>query len=317
MKIVVLDGYTLNPGDLSWEELEKLGSVKIYDRSNAEEAKQRSEGAQILLTNKTIIPRDLIKELPQLKYIGVLATGYNVVDIEAAREQRVTVTNVPAYGTPFVVQHTFAMILELCNRVGLHDETVKNGEWQRSKDFCYWKSPLIELSGKTLGIIGLGKIGAAVADVALSFGMKVVAVQRHRERDKKSGVSFLSLEELCSESDFISLHCPLTGENKGFIAGSFLRKMKSTAFLINTSRGALINEQDLATALNEGQIAGAAVDVLSTEPPPEDNPLLGAKNIIITPHIAWASKEARQRLLSIAIDNIRQFKEGNPQNVVS
>jgi glycerate dehydrogenase len=317
MKIVVLDGYTLNPGDLSWRELERLGEVEIYDRSKPEEAAERATGAEILLTNKTIVSKELIYSIAGLKYIGVLATGFNVVDVTAAKDRGVVVTNVPAYSTPFVAQHTFALILELCNRIGLHDESVKNREWQNSKDFSYWKSPLIELAGKTLGIIGLGKIGSAVADIALSFGMKVIAVHKHPERDKKAGIEFVSMDHLCAESDFISLHCPLNAENKGFIDTSFINKMKPSAFLINTSRGALINEGDFANALNNGKIAGAAVDVLSMEPPSPSNPLLGAKNIIITPHIAWASKDARQRLLSIAIENIQRFREGNPQNVVS
>jgi len=318
MKIVVLDGYTLNPGDLSWENLNKLGDLTIYEHTPFDMTVERAKGAQIVFTNKTPLGENELAQLPELKYIGVLATGYNIVDIEAARKRGIVVTNIPTYGTKSVAQMTFALLLEMTQHVQHHSDAVHNGEWTNCRDFCFWKYPLIELEGKTMGIIGFGRIGQAVADIASAFGMKVLGYDKVKsDQSHRSNFKWAELDELLSESDVVSLHCPLFPDTKGIINAENLRKMKKTAFLINTSRGPLIVDEDLADALNNGVIAGAALDVLSVEPPKEDNPLLSAKNCIITPHISWATKEARSRLMDIAVDNLNMFLKGNPVNVVN
>lgn len=316
MNIVVLDGYAMNPGDLSWDELKDLGNVTIYDRTAPEEVKEKIVHAEIVLTNKAIINAEAIVHAGNLKYIGVMATGFNVVDMQAAQKQHITVTNVPSYSTVSVAQMTFALILELTNHVTEYAQSVQNGDWVRSKDFSYQVKPIRELQKKTLGIIGLGRTGKKVAQIGIAFGMKVIASHKHPERDKMEGVQFVSEETCFRESDILSLHCPLNEQNTGFINKHSLTWMKSSALLINTSRGPLINEQDLADALNDGRIAGAGLDVLSTEPPSEENPLLYAKNCIIIPHIAWATYESRQRLMKTVVDNIRAFTNGKPVNVV-
>lgn len=294
MKIVVLDGFTLNPGDLSWDA---LGDAKIYDRTPTELVLERARDAEIVLTNKVVVD---VTKLPKLRYVGVMATGYNVVDLPAARERGIVVTNVPGYATRSVAQHTFALLLELAHRAGHHAATIQ--KWPASPDYCYWDFPQIELAGLTMGIVGLGRIGREVEKIARAFGMDVVT-----QRD----------DSLYRESDVLSLHCLLTPATKGLINASRLALMKPTAFLINTGRGALVVEQDLADALNAGKIAGAGLDVLSTEPPRPDNPLLAAKNCIITPHIAWATKAARERLMREIVENVRAFLDGQPRNVVS
>ncbi|HVI48198.1 MAG TPA: D-2-hydroxyacid dehydrogenase [Chitinophaga sp.] len=314
--IVVLDGYALNPGDLDWEPLTAIGNVKIYDRTPEHEVAARAAGAQIVLTNKAILSATTIAQLPELEYIGVMATGYNVVDIAAAKARGIPVTNVPAYGTASVAQQTFALVLELCNHTGLHADSVRAGEWSRCKDFSYWKAALIELDQLTLGIVGLGEIGRAVARIALAFGMKVIAYHHHPERDKMEGVTFVDLATCFREADIVSLHCPLNTNNREFVNIDLLRTMKKTALLINTSRGPLIREQDLAEALKAGVIAGAGLDVLSAEPPAENNPLLTAPNAIITPHIAWATRAARKRLQQTAIENVKTFLNGTVINNV-
>ncbi len=317
MKIVVLDGYTLNPGDLSWEALQQLGEVQLFERSSPEEIPQRIRQANAVLTNKAVITAAALEQATVLQYIGVTATGYNVVDIAAAVKKNITVTNVPAYSTDSVAQLSFALLLELTHHVGLHAQSVRDGEWTSSRDFSYWRTPLIELSGKTMGIVGLGRIGQAVARIALAMGMKVIASHKHPEKDKMDGVRFVDLATCFRDADVVSLHCPLNEENRGFVNHSLLSTMKQSACLINVSRGPLVNEQDLADALNSGIIAGAALDVLSTEPPAAGNPLLHAKNCLITPHIAWATQEARTRLMQVSVDNLKAFLAGSPQNLVS
>ena len=318
MRIVVLDGYTLNPGDLSWDSLEKLGNCTIYDRTPEEAIIPRGEGAAILLTNKTPITRDTITALPGLQYIGVLATGYNIVDVAAARERGIVVTNVPTYGTASVAQLVFAHLLNLAQNVGHHAQTVRQGRWSQSRDFCYWDFPLIELQGSVMGIIGLGSIGLATARIAEAFGMSVVAHDRpDTELPPGSTTKLVQLDDLFRTSDVVSLHCPLTTATRHIVNRDRLAMMKKSAFLINTSRGPLIDEPALASALNGGTIAGAGLDVLSVEPPIADNPLLSARNCYITPHIAWATAAARARLLTIAVDNVALFIKGNPQNVVN
>lgn len=318
MKIVVLDGYTLNPGDLSWERLLSLGEVELYDRTPAGKIIERSIEAEILITNKTSLPAETINSLPKLKYIGVLATGYNVVDTSAAKSRGIIVTNVPSYSTMSVAQLVFALILELCHHVQRHSDSVHEGKWAESADFSYWNYPLIELSGKTLGIIGFGNIGKKVADIATVFEMNIIAASRnHIEQPDRKNFRWFEINELLEQSDFVSLHCPLTPETKGLINAANLGRMKSSAFLINTSRGPVVVEQDLADALNNGSIAGAGIDVLSLEPPSKNNPLLRAKNCIITPHFAWATKEARVRLMDIAVNNVDAFLSGKPMNVVN
>jgi len=318
VNIVVLDGFTLNPGDLSWDELKRLGSVTIYDRTPAELILERSRDADMLLTNKTPLRADTLAQLPKLKYIGVLATGYDVVDIRAAAERNIVVSNVPEYGTDSVAQHVFALVLELAHRTGSHSESVHRGEWAASPDFCYWRYPLVELAGKTMGIVGAGRIGLRTARIAAAFGMRVIAYSRSGAKDSDiPDLRWGTLDELLRESDVVSLHCPLTPQTEGMINKQALSLMKKTAFLINTARGKLINEQDLAEALESGAIAGAGLDVLSSEPPRPDHPLYNAKNCIITPHIAWATIEARRRLMAVTTDNVRAFLAGSPQNVVN
>jgi len=308
MKITVLDGYCLNTGDLSWEPLRAFGEVEVFDRTPADEVVKRAARATIALTNKTPFPAAVLDQLPDLRYIGVLATGYNVIDIEAAKRQGIVVSNVPTYGTASVAQFVFALLLELCHRVQLHADAVRAGEWTQNPDWCFSKSALTELEGKTMGIVGYGRIGRQTARIAEAFGMQVLWW------DKPPGVS--SLEQLLSASDVISLHVPLSAETREMINARTLALMKPTAILINTSRGPLIKENDLAEALNGNLIAAAALDVLSQEPPPASNPLLSAKNCLITPHMAWATAEARTRLMSSVIENVRAFLSGQPKNVV-
>lgn len=315
MKIVVLDGYTLNPGDLNWERIEKLGNCSVYDRTPSELTVERAQKASAVFTNKVILNKEIISQLPELKFIGVLATGYNVVDIEAAQKAGITVCNIPAYSTNSVAQMVFAHILNFTQHIGKHATSVSNGDWANSIDFSYSLTPQTELAGKTIGIIGFGQIGQAVARIALAFNMKVLFNNRSKKETDLDATQ-TDLDTLLATSDFISINCPLTEENKGFINTATIEKMKSNAFLINTGRGPLINEQDLADALNAGKIAGAGLDVLSGEPAAKDNPLPKAKNCFITPHIAWATLEARQRLMKIAGDNLQAFLDGKPINVV-
>lgn len=318
MKIVVLDGFTLNPGDLTWEGLHPFGEVIIYDRTPADQVVERAWGAEVVFTNKTPLGEDIINQLPDLKFIGVLATGYNVVHTEAAKARGILVTNVPGYGTTSVVQMTFALLLELCQHVQHHSDVVKDGKWSRSADFCFWDYPLVELAGKTMGIIGFGHIGQQVGDVATALGMQLIGNSRHRtDQSHRRNFKWAEIPELLQQSDVVSIHCPLLPETKGLINKDSLKTMKRSAFLLNTSRGPIVVEEDLAEALNQGVIAGAGLDVLSVEPPPRDNPLFRAKNCLITPHIAWATREARARLLDIAIRNLAAFIKGEPVNVVN
>jgi glycerate dehydrogenase len=317
MKIVVLDGHTANPGDLNWDEFKNLGELEVFPRTSGEEMIGRLKGAAVALTNKAVINRSMISALPDLRFIGVCATGYNIVDIEAARERGIVVCNVPEYSTQEVAQAVFALLLELTNRTGHHAETVRAGKWSKCPDFCYWDYPLICLEGLSLGIVGYGRIGQAVARIGQAFGMKILATRRNPPASGTDGVKYVTLDTLLRESDVVTLHCPLTPESKGLVNAEFLAKMKRTAFLINTSRGGLVTESALADALNQDRIAGAGLDVLSVEPPPLENPLLGAKNCIITPHLAWATKTARVRLLQITAANIRGWMKGAPQNVVN
>jgi glycerate dehydrogenase len=317
MKIVVLDGYTLNPCDLSWADLQALGACEIYDRTPMDETLQRSHDVEILLTNKTVLNEEIISQLPTLKYIGVLATGYNVVDVDAASRRGITVTNVPAYSTASVAQMVFAHLFNFCNHVADHSASVRAGNWSRSKDFCFWESPLIELNGKTMGIVGLGRIGFAVATAAKAFGMEVLAYNPSIPRRVPEGVTLTDLQTVFQKSDVVSLHCPLTKTNNQFVNADLLAQMKASAFLINTSRGPLIDEDALAKALNEGQLAGAGLDVLTKEPPDPSCPLLSAKNCYITPHIAWATRDARARLMKTAVDNLKAFLKGDSINVVN
>jgi glycerate dehydrogenase len=316
MNIVVLDGFTLNPGDLSWDELKALGPCAVYDRTPPAELLNRASDAELLLTNKAQLDAAAIRGLPKLKYIGVLATGTNVVDLAAARERGIPVTNVPAYGTRSVAQTTLALLLELTQHVGEHSQGVRAGRWSRNIDWCYWDYPLIELDGLTLGVVGFGRIGQAVAALAAALGMNVLACNRTQSLPPSPGVRAVDLETLFRHSDVLSLHCPLTPQTRHLINAERLAWMKPTALLLNTSRGQLVDEPALAEALNTGRIAGAGLDVLSTEPPNPDNPLLKARNCIITPHLAWGTRAARSRLLQIAIENVRCFLNGAPQNVV-
>ncbi len=312
MKIVILDGYTLNPGDLSWDGFSALGEVTVYDRTPQEEILSRIGGAEIVYTNKTPLTRETLFKAPNLKYVGVLATGYNVVDVAAAKELGIPVTNIPTYGTSAVAQFVFALLLEVCHRVGHHNDAVQQGRWTAGRDFCFWDYPLIELSGKTMGIIGYGRIGRATADIARAFGMRVLAYD-----PGQSGEDLVPLSALLEKSDVISLHCPLLPGTEGIINQETIARMKDGVILINTSRGPLVREKDLREALLSGKVYAAAVDVVSTEPIGADNPLLGLANCLITPHIAWAPKESRVRLMDIAVDNLRRFLEGNPVNVVN
>lgn len=317
-KLVVLDGYALNPGDLSWDALEALADCRIFDRTADEQILARAAGAEILLTNKTPLRAATLAALPALRYIGVLATGYDVVDMEQARRQNIVVTNVPGYGTDSVAQMVFALLLELSNSVGLHNEAVRQGEWSRSPDFCFWKKPLVELSGKTMGIVGYGRIGRSVARIASAFGMAITATgNRQPPVDLPAGVRWGSLDDIVTTADVVTLHCPLQDSTRGLIQSSTIARMKTDAYLINTARGGLIVEQDLADALNSGRLAGAGLDVMTIEPPALDNPLLRAKNCVMTPHIAWATREARTRLLNTAIANVKMWLAEQPQNVVS
>lgn len=316
MRIVVLDGYTLNPGDLSWAGLEQYGTVEVYDRTVPGEVIDRIGDAEIVFTNKPPITQKILEACPSVRFIGVLATGYNVVDTKAAKDKGIPVCNIPTYGTDAVAQYAFALILELCHHVGEHNRSVKQGDWAACPDFCYSNYPLIELAGKTLGIIGYGRIGRRTAQIARAFGMKVVAFDEYPGENNEE-VAFVSLDELFGCSDVISLHCPLFPSTEGMICKENLNKMKDGVLLINTSRGPLVKEEDLAQALHSGKVAGAAVDVVSTEPISPDNVLLREENCLITPHIAWAPKESRQRLMDIAVRNLGAFLDGNPENVVN
>lgn len=317
MKIVVLDGYCLNPGDLSWEDMASLGDLRVYDRTSPAELLNRAEGAEVLITNKTLITSNDMEALPQLKYIGVLATGYNVVDVESAKEKGIVVTNIPAYSTNSVAQMVFAHLLNITQRVGHYACMNRQGKWSDNADFCYWDTELIELNDKWMGIIGFGNIGQATARIALSFGMKVGVFTSKAQSELPEGVKKMSLEEIFKNCDVVSLHCPLTPSTQEMVNVERLNLMKPNAILINTGRGPLINEQDLADALNEGKILAAGLDVLSTEPPLSTNPLLSARNCFITPHIAWATKEARIRLMRIAVNNLNEFMKGNIINNVA
>jgi len=318
MKIVVLDGYTNNPGDLRWEPLEALGECSVYERTSPEEVVARAQGAPVVLTNKTVLGREQFEALPELRYIGVLATGYNIVDVAAARQRGIVVTNVPAYGTASVAQMVFAHLLNLTQRVAEHAQTVREGRWSHSPDFCYWDFPLVELDGLTMGIVGLGRIGRAVARLATQFGMRVLAYDVHPPADVPPGVWMTTeLGRLFREADVVTLHCPLTPDNERLVGAERLALMKPTAYLINTSRGPLVDEAALAEALQSGRLAGAGLDVLFQEPPPPDHPLLGAPNCYVTPHIAWATQSARRRLLDAAVENVRAFLDGSPRNVVN
>ena len=317
MKIVILDGYTLNPGDISWDGFETLGDFTMYERTSLDKIIEHSENAEIILTNKTVINKDTIEQLPNLKYIGVLATGYNIVDVKAANDKNIIITNIPSYGTSSVAQMVFALLLELTQNVGYHSNSVSKGKWSKSEDWCYWDKPLIELDGLTFGIIGFGRIGKVAAKIANAFGMKVIANDAVTIESPPDWVKIVDQETIFRESDVVSLHCPLTSANKHFVNSEKISLMKRGALLINTSRGLLINEGDLAHALNSERISGAGLDVLSKEPPDGTNPLLTAKNCIITPHIAWATKSARQRLMNIAVRNLKSYLNGNPLNVIN
>lgn len=317
MNIVVLDGYAMNPGDLSWDKLKKLGNVTIYDRTEEEKVKEAIMHADIALTNKAIINAEAINNAEHLKYIGIMATGINVVDIRAAKTKNIVVTNVPEYSTIAVAQMTFALMLALKNHVAEYAQSVRDGDWIRSKDFSYQIASIGELQGKTLGIIGLGRIGKKVAQIALAFGMRVIASHKHPDRDRMAGVQFTDEETCFREADVLSLHCPLNAQNQGFINRRSLSIMKPSSILINVSRGGLVDERDLAEALNQHQIAGAGLDVLSSEPPGADNPLLQAKNCIVLPHIGWATYESRVRLMNTVIRNIQSFQGGKIENRVN
>jgi len=317
MKIVVLDGYCVNPGDLSWDALRDFGDVEVFDRTADSDAEARAQGAAIVLTNKTALPGDVLERLPELRYIGVLATGYNVIDVVAANRLGITVTNVPTYGTASVAQFVFALLLELCHRVGMHSDAVRAGEWSKSPDWSFWKSPLVELAGKTIGIVGFGRIGRATGRIADAMGMQVIANDTYLGQPPAwDGFRWASVEELLRESDVVSLHSPLFPDTEGMINARTLSWMKPGSFLINTSRGPLVVDQDLADALNAGHLAGAGLDVLSVEPPVDTNPLLSARNCLVTPHMAWATHEARSRLMELVVHNVSAFLGGRPENVI-
>jgi len=323
MKIVVLDGYTLNPGDISWEGLKKIGDLTVYNRTEYDENGkmliiERVGDAEVVFTNKTPLSRESMDKMPNLKFIGVLATGYNVVDIEAAKEKGIVVTNIPTYGTNSVGQMAIALLLEMCHHVGAHSESVKAGEWENNVDWCYWNYPLIELSGKTMGVIGYGRIGQSTGRIAQALGMNVVAFDSYQNKALEcETMKYVDLDTLFTNSDVITLHCPLFESTNGIINKDTIAKMKDGVMIINNSRGPLIIEEDLAEALNSGKVGGAAVDVVSSEPINADNPLLQAKNCIITPHISWAPVESRQRLMDIAVDNLVKFLSAEPVNVVN
>ncbi len=318
MKIVVLDGYTLNPGDISWSGLEQHGELTVYDRTPADKIVERIGNAEIVYTNKTPLTKEIFDSCPTIKFVGVLATGYNVVDTEYAKSKGIPVTNIPTYGTAAVAQFAFALLLELCHHVGSHSDSVHNGDWTKCPDFCYWNYPLVELAGKTFGVIGFGRIGQTAAKIAQALGMKVLAHDQFIDKSlENDGLKYVQLDELFAQSDVISLHCPLFPSTQGIINKANIAKMKDGVMIINTSRGPLVVEQDLAEALDSGKVAGAALDVVSSEPIRSDNLLLNAKNCIITPHIAWAPRESRNRLMNIAVDNLSAFLSGNPVNVVN
>ena len=317
MNIVMLDAYTTNPSDLSWDNFNALGNLTVYDRTPSDKIIERAKNADILITNKTAITKEIIDCLPNLKFIALMSTGYNIVDYVYLKEKGIPVSNIPSYSTDAVAQLVMSFILELAMNVGLHSQSVKDGEWSDCADFCYWKTPLTELAGKTLGIFGLGKIGRAVAERAKAFGMNVVAYVPRIHGDEPEYIKLLPLDEMLKISDVVSMHCPLTPETEGIVNKNFIANMKNGAYFINTSRGTVVNEKALADALNTGKLGGAGLDVLSTEPPKKDNPLLSAKNCFITPHIAWASFETRKRLAAILYDNIRAFIDGKPQNVIN
>jgi glycerate dehydrogenase len=318
MNLVFLDSYTANPGDLSWSAFEALGGCTFYDRSlTADDIITRAADAEVIMTNKAVVSRKVIESLPQLRYIGVMATGYNVVDIACAKERGITVTNVPGYSSASVAQSVFALLLEMTNHTGALSTDVAKGRWTTCEDFCFWDSPLVELEGLTLGIVGFGDIGAAVARIALAFGMKVKATRRNWALPAPEGVVACSMEEVLTTSDVVTLHCPLTDETKALINEQSLAKMKPSAYLINTARGPLVDEAALAKHLNEGRIAGAGLDVLTVEPPKAGSPLFGAKNCVITPHVAWASRAARTRLIAKAATNLQRWQTGHGVNVVS
>lgn len=318
MKIVVLDGYTLNPGDISWEGMEAFGEVTVYDRTKAEDVVERIGDAEVVYTNKTPITKETMDACPGMKFIGVLATGYNIVDVAAAKEKEIPVSNIPTYGTAAVSQFAIALLLELCHHIGEHSDAVKAGEWTSNPDWCFWKYPLVELAGKNMGIIGFGRIGQDTGKIAQALGMKVLAYDAFKRPELESDTcKYVDLDTLLAQSDVISLHCPLFPDTEGIINKDTIAKMKDGVMIINDSRGPLIVEQDLRDALDSGKVAGAALDVVSTEPIQMDNPLLGAKNVILTPHIAWAPKESRQRLMDIAVDNLKCYVDGKPQNVVN
>jgi glycerate dehydrogenase len=315
--IVVLDGYTLNPGDLSWSEFDSFGKVTVHDRTPADQIIARARGAACVLTNKTPLNADTLGQLPDLKYIGVLATGYNVVDVKAASATGVIVSNIPSYGTASVAQHAMALLLELANHVQIHVDAVRAGDWTTNVDWCFTRAPLTELADKTFGVVGFGRIGRQTAAVAHALGMRIIAFDANETAPPPyPGFRFAALDDLLRESDVVSLHCPLFPDTQGLINRRTLALMKPTALLLNTSRGPLIVDQDLADALNEGRLGGAGLDVLSVEPPPASNPLIGAKNCLITPHIAWASRESRSRLMQLALGNLAAFLKGQPTNVV-
>jgi glycerate dehydrogenase len=316
MKIVVLDGYTLNPGDLSWDALKALGEVTLFDRTPPAEVAARCADAEIIVTNKALVPREVIAALPKLRFIAVTATGFNIVDAAAAKERGIPVSNVPLYGTRAVAQFTIALLLELCHRVGAHADSVRAGDWVKSADWCYARFPLLELDGLTFGVVGWGRIGQATADIARAMGMKIIAASSSA-KPPKDGVEFVPVDEVFRRADVVSLHCPLTPDTKNLVNAERLALMKPTAFLLNTSRGPLLDETAVAAALNSGRIAAAGLDVLSTEPPKADNPLLSAKNCLITPHQAWAAKAARARLMETTVANVRAFLAGRPENVVN
>lgn len=317
MKIVVLDGYTLNPGDLSWDGLKKLGDLTVYDRTPTELVYDRIKDADIVFTNKTPLTAENISKCTDLKYIGVLATGYNIVDVNAARDRNIPVSNIPVYGTNAVAQMAIALLLEICHHIGAHSESVHNGDWTKNADWCYWNYPLIELAGKTMGIIGYGRIGQSTGKIAAALGMNVIANNGDAKNIKNESEVFVSLDELLAKSDVISLHCPLFPSTEGIINKNTIAKMKDGVIIINNSRGQLIVEQDLADALNSGKVYAAGLDVVSSEPIKADNPLLKAKNCIITPHISWAPKESRIRLMNYAVDNLESFLKGQPINIIN
>lgn len=318
LQIVILDAVTTNPGDLSWDWLKEYGSLTVYDRTPADKIIERTKTADIVITNKTPLVRSAIEKMENVKFIALLSTGYNVVDCDFAKQRSIPVSNIPSYSTMAVAQLVFAFISELCCGVGMHSNSVKNGEWSSCADFCYWKQPLVELYGKTIGIVGFGKIGQTVADIAAAYKMNILAVSGHEtDQSQRSGFHWATMDEVAKQSDIITFHCPLNEKTENLVNADFLKKCKSNAFIINTSRGPVVNEKALADALNNGIIAGAGLDVLGTEPPKADNPLLTAKNCYITPHIAWAGFETRTRLMNILKGNIKAFFDGSPINVVN